>query len=46
MGAKKTTINLKKEELTAYVKYNTFDKEQDKIKKKHKTFSKENLYYN
>lgn len=29
------------------MKYNTFDKEQDKnYQKKHKTFSKENLYYN
>ncbi|MCA4809825.1 transposase, partial [Empedobacter stercoris] len=38
---------LEKEELTAYVKYNTFEKEQDKnYQKKHKTFSKENLYYN
>lgn len=38
---------LEKQELTAYVKYNTFDKEQDKnYQNKHKPFSKENLHYN
>jgi hypothetical protein len=38
---------LEKQGLTAYVKYNTFDKEQDKnYQKKHKAFSKENINYN
>jgi len=38
---------LKGEKKTAFVKYNTFDKEQDKnYQKKHKPFSKENLHYN
>lgn len=34
-------------EIEAFVKYNTFDKEQDEnYQNKHKTFSKEHLYYN
>lgn len=46
-GSEENYDYLEKEELTAYVKYNTFEKEQDKnYQKKHKTFSKENLYYN
>ena len=46
-GSEENYDYLEKEELTPYVKYNTFDKEQDKnYQKKHKTFSKENLYYN
>lgn len=33
--------------IDAYIKYNTFDKEQDaNYQKKHKAFSKEHLYYN
>ena len=46
-GSEENYDYLEKEELTAYVKYNTFEKEQDKnYQKKHKTFRKENLYYN
>ena len=46
-GSEENYDFLEKEELTAYVKYNTFDKEQDKnYQKKHKPFSKENLHYN
>ena len=46
-GSEENYDYLEKEELTAYVKYNTFDKEQDKnYQKKHKPFSKENLHYN
>ena len=45
-GSEENYDYLEKEKLTAYVKYNTFDKEQDKnYQKKQKTFSKENLYY-
>jgi transposase len=46
-GSEENYDYLEQKELTAYVKYNTFDKEQDKnYQKKHKPFSKENLYYN
>ena len=46
-GSEENYDYLELKELTAYVKYNTFDKEQDKnYQKKHKPFSKENLYYN
>lgn len=46
-GSQENYDYLEQEQLTAYVKYNTFDKEQDKnYQKKHKSFSKENLYYN
>ena len=46
-GSEENYDYLEQQELTAYVKYNTFDKEQDKnYQKKHKTFSKENLHYN
>jgi transposase len=46
-GSEENYDYLEKEGLTAYVKYNTFDKEQDKnYQKKHKPFSKENLHYN
>jgi transposase len=46
-GSEENYDYLQQEELTAYVKYNTFDKEQDKnYQKKHKPFSKENLHYN
>ncbi|MFC5683616.1 IS1182 family transposase [Flavobacterium sp. MAHUQ-51] len=46
-GSEQNYDYLEQENLTAYVKYNTFDKEQDKNhqRKKH-PFSKENLYYN
>lgn len=38
---------LEQKGLTAYVKYNTFEKEQDQnYQQKKKPFSKENLYYN
>ena len=43
MAAKKNYDYLEKEELTAYVKYNTLKKNKIKLPKKHKTFSKENL---
>lgn len=46
-GSEENYDYLEQQGLTAYVKYNTFDKEQDKnYQKKHKPFSKENLYYN
>jgi transposase len=46
-GSEENYDTLQEKGITAYVKYNTFDKEQDKnYQKKHKTFSKENLYYN
>jgi transposase len=46
-GSEENYDFLEQKQLTAYVKYNTFDKEQDKnYQKKHKPFSKENLYYN
>jgi transposase len=46
-GSEENYDYLEQQELTAYVKYNTFDKEQDKnYQKKHKPFSKENLHYN
>lgn len=46
-GSEENYDYLEKQGLIAYVKYNTFDKEQDKnYQKKHKPFSKENLHYN
>jgi transposase len=46
-GSEENYDYLQQAQLTAYVKYNTFDKEQDKrYQQKHKPFSKENLYYN
>lgn len=46
-GSEENYDALEDKGITAYVKYNTFEKEQDKnYQKKHKTFSKENLYYN
>ncbi|MDX6192158.1 IS1182 family transposase [Flavobacterium sp. Fl-318] len=46
-GSEENYDYLEKKKLTAFVKYNTFEKEQDQnYQKKHKTFSKENLYYN
>ena len=46
-GSEENYHYLEQEEIKAYVKYNTFDKEQDKnYQKKHKPFSKENLHYN
>lgn len=46
-GSEENYDYLEQQGLTAYVKYNTFEKEQDKnYQKKHKPFSKENLYYN
>src|SRR5690606_18775822 len=46
-GSEENYDYLEQKELIAYVKYNTFDKEQDKnYQKKHKPFSKGNLYYN
>ncbi len=46
-GSEENYDYLEQKELTAFVKYNTFDKEQDKrYQQKHKPFSKDNLYYN
>lgn len=46
-GSEENYDYLEEQELTAYVKYNTFDKEQDEnYQKKNKPFSKENLHYN
>lgn len=46
-GSEENYDALENKGITAYIKYNTFEKEQDKnYQKKHKTFSKENLYYN
>lgn len=46
-GSEENYDYLQEQGLTPYVKYNTFDKEQDKnYQKKHKPFSKENLHYN
>ena len=46
-GSEENYELLKSYGIDAYIKYNTFDKEQDEnYQKKHKTFSKENLHYN
>ncbi|AWG23801.1 IS1182 family transposase [Flavobacterium kingsejongi] len=46
-GSEENYDYLKQKKLKAFVKYNTFEKEQDQnYQKKHKAFSKENLYYN
>src|SRR5690606_11576147 len=46
-GSEENYDYLEQKGLTAYVKYNTFEKEQDKnYQKKKKPFSKENLHYN
>lgn len=46
-GSEENYDYLEQQGLMPYVKYNTFDKEQDETyQKKHKPFSKENLYYN
>lgn len=46
-GSEENYDALEDKGITGYVKYNTFEKEQDKnYQKKHKPFSKENLYYN
>lgn len=46
-GSEENYDYLEKKKLKAFVKYNTFEKEQDKnYQKKYKPFSKENLYYN
>jgi len=46
-GSEENYDYLEKKKLKAFVKYNTFEKEQDQnYQKKHKAFSKENLYYN
>jgi transposase len=45
-GSQENYDYLEQHQLTAFVKYNTFDKEQDKgYQQKHKAFSKENLHY-
>lgn len=46
-GSEENYDYLEKKKLKAFVKYNTFEKEQDpNYQKKYKAFSKENLYYN
>lgn len=46
-GSEENYDYLEQKEITAYVKYNTFEKEQDQnYQRKKKTFSKDNLYYN
>lgn len=46
-GSEENYDYLEKKKLKAFVKYNTFEKEQDQnYQKKHKAFSKENLFYN
>jgi transposase len=46
-GSEENYDYLEQKKLKAFVKYNTFEKEQDQnYQKKHKAFSKENLYYN
>jgi hypothetical protein len=46
-GSEENYDYLEQKGLTAYVKYNTFEKEQDKnYQKRKKIFSKENLHYN
>jgi transposase len=46
-GSEENYDYLEKKKLRAFVKYNTFEKEQDpNYQKKYKAFSKENLYYN
>ncbi len=46
-GSEENYDYLEQQGLIPYVKYNTFDKEQDKNhQKKYKPFSKENLHYN
>lgn len=46
-GSEENYDYLEKKKFKAFVKYNTFEKEQDQnYQKKHKAFSKENLYYN
>ena len=46
-GSEQNYELLEQNQITPFVKYNTFDKEQDAhYQAKHKTFSKENLYYN
>ena len=46
-GSEQNYELLEQKQITPFVKYNTFDKEQDAhYQAKHKTFSKENLHYN
>lgn len=46
-GSEENYELLEELEIEAFVKYNTFDKEQDQhYQNKHKTFSKEHLHYN
>ena len=46
-GSEENYELLEHHEIEAFVKYNTFDKEQDEnYQKKYKTFSKEHLHYN
>jgi transposase len=46
-GSQENYDYLEQKHVTAYVKYNSFEKEQDQhYQQKHKTYSKENLYYN
>ena len=46
-GSEQNYELLEQNQITPFVKYNTFDKEQDAhYQAKHRTFSKENLHYN
>src|SRR5690606_10242926 len=46
-GSEQNYELLASKSIIPFVKYNTFDKEQDaNYQKRHKTFSKENLHYN
>lgn len=46
-GSEENYDYLEQKQLKAFVKYNTFEKEQDQnYQRKHKAFSKENLHYN
>lgn len=45
-GSEENYEMLAEKEITAFVKYNTFDKEQGKTRKKKDDFSRDNLFYN
>lgn len=45
-GSEENYEMLAEKEITAFVKYNTFDKEQGKTRKKKNEFSRDNLFYN
>lgn len=45
-GSQENYEMLAEKEITTFVKYNTFDKEQGKTRKKKNDFSRDNLFYN